>query len=414
MNFLLKIVGGPNNGAEIALVSGVAVTLGKGDDSDIVLADPTMPDEPLTLLASEDGVAVGGEPLAQFRVKTVGATSFAVGPADAQWEDLSWPVNAKEKDPDTEPKGEGAEPEADGRGDGVHPNASRPEPDEEKPVPPARRRGCMGCLAVLLVLLAAMAIPAWLYRGQMREVDWQGVARSARGHADSASSYLRSLCGLCPQGGAALDVPAPDRGAVAAKYGLSISKCDGVARMSGNLKTRRDRLAATAEAYAAQPGVDLDLTDDESLHASAEDALFTLTEGALKLSSATNRFLRIVGRSPSAVALKKTLTALNADMPKLRGVDVSGVTFGHVRVSREVAADAGGVQLPVHRAQSNKTALPPSLPVCGILTTPYPCLIARDGRRYLEGAAIGGNVIVKIGVDSVVLTNSTGRFTWKP
>ena len=43
MNFLLKIVEGPNKGAEIALVEGVAVTLGKGDDCDIVLADPTLP-----------------------------------------------------------------------------------------------------------------------------------------------------------------------------------------------------------------------------------------------------------------------------------------------------------------------------------------------------------------------------------
>ena len=32
MNFLLKIVEGPNKGAEITLVEGVAVTLGKGDE----------------------------------------------------------------------------------------------------------------------------------------------------------------------------------------------------------------------------------------------------------------------------------------------------------------------------------------------------------------------------------------------
>ena len=38
----------------------------------------------------------------------------------------------------------------------------------------------------------------------------------------------------------------------------------------------------------------------------------------------------------------------------------------------------------------------------------------RDGRRIMEGAAIGDGVIVEIGADSVTLTNSTGRFTWKP
>ena len=91
MNFLLKIVEGPNKGADIALVENVAVTLGKGDDCDIVLADPTMPDDPLKVEASADGVSVGGEPLEQFAVKTVGATSFAIGPADAPWGALVWP-----------------------------------------------------------------------------------------------------------------------------------------------------------------------------------------------------------------------------------------------------------------------------------------------------------------------------------
>jgi hypothetical protein len=52
MNFLLKIVEGPNKGAEIALVEGVAVTFGKTDDCDIMLADATFPDSPVRLEAS--------------------------------------------------------------------------------------------------------------------------------------------------------------------------------------------------------------------------------------------------------------------------------------------------------------------------------------------------------------------------
>ena len=102
MNFLLKIVEGPNKGAEIALVEGVAVTLGKGDDCDIVLADPTMPDAPLSVEASADGVVVGGEPLESFSVKTFGATSFAVGPADAPWGELKWP-KAEDREDSTQP-----------------------------------------------------------------------------------------------------------------------------------------------------------------------------------------------------------------------------------------------------------------------------------------------------------------------
>ena len=68
----------------------------------------------------------------------------------------------------------------------------------------------------------------------------------------------------------------------------------------------------------------------------------------------------------------------------------------------------------VTRASRPRRSAKTSLPVCGILTTPYPCLVMRDGRRIMEGAAIGDCVIVEIGADSVTLTNSTGRFTWKP
>ena len=98
MNFLLKIVEGPNRGAEIALVEGVSVTLGKADSCDIVLADATLPDAPLAIEASATGVTVDGAPLEPFHVRTAGATALAVGPADAPWGPLVWPKPEEESE----------------------------------------------------------------------------------------------------------------------------------------------------------------------------------------------------------------------------------------------------------------------------------------------------------------------------
>jgi hypothetical protein len=83
--------------------------------------------------------------------------------------------------------------------------------------------------------------------------------------------------------------------------------------------------------------------------------------------------------------------------------------------NEEIDNDDGEMPIGVSRAK-RRAAKPnePSLPVCGILTTPYPCLVMRDGRRIMEGATVADSVIVEIGADSVTLTNSTGRFTWKP
>ena len=402
MNFLLKIVEGPNKGAEIALVEGVAVTLGKGEDCDIVLADPTMPDAPLSVEASADGVAVSGVPLESFSVKTFGATSFAVGPADAPWGELKWP-KPEDREEERENGEESTEPP--------------PPPTTEPPSPPAtepssrRRGGCFGCLFVLLGLLLVLIALVWLFWDALKpraESLWEKMY-AGRSDSDDAPTVQ-------PSGS---DTRSSSLRDIAAKYALSLVESDGRARISGNLKTRRDRLAATAEAYGAQPGVELDLSDDETLRTSAEDALFTLTEGALKVVAATNRVVSIAGSSRSPLLLKKTLEALNADLPKLRNVDASGVVISPLmaRTDGDGAGDgeqADGIfSTRTPRRTSKKTASP-TLPVCGILTTPYPCLVMRDGRRIMEGATVADSVIVEIGADSVTLTNSTGRFTWKP
>ena len=403
MNYLLKIVEGPNKGAEVALVEGVAVTLGKGDDCDIVLVDSTMPDAPLNVEATAGGVMVDGKPVEQFEVMTSGATSFAVGPAGAPWGALKWP-KAETEEPKEKP--EAAEkPEATEGTEAVEKPA---EPDE---APSRRRGGYCGCLVALFIVLAALAVLCWIFRDRIRESDrFEQFAKIGKGWYSRFTRESRDAKVSGEKHESLSDI--------AGKYGLKLVESNGVSTVVGNLRTRRDRLAATAEAYQAKPWVELDLTDDESFRAAADDALFTYTEGALKVAAATNRFLRIVGSSPSPLSLKRTLEALNADLPRLRGVDVSGVAMGVVARPVEPEDDsvvAGDDGFSVKRAAVRKARKgAPVLPVCGILTTPYPCLVMRDGRRIMEGAPLGDGVIVEIGADSVTITNSAGRFTWKP
>ena len=404
MNFVLKIVEGPNRGAEIAIVEGVAVTLGKGDECDIVLADSTLPEEPLSIEASADSVTVNGERLEQFAVKTLGATSFAVGPADAPWGELKWNRETGNGERGT---GNGERETGNGkREDEDAPRDPSPAPEEEKlPEPDKKKHGYLGCIAVVVLFVLLLAAFAWFFRSTVRP------------YAEKALAYARETFHF---GGGAGGV---GTGAtrlmtlseVASRYGLELEENDGQAKLSGNLKTRAERLRATAEAYEARPGVDLDLSDDESFRSAADDALFTITEGAMKVVAATNRVLSIAGTSSSPFALKRILESLNADLPKMRDIDATGVAYGMVPGDEEIDNDDGEMPIGVARARRRATKLnEPSLPVCGILTTPYPCLVMRDGSRVLEGAALGGNVIVKIEADAVTVTNATGRFTWKP
>jgi len=408
MNFVLKIVEGPNRGAEIALVEGVAVTLGKGDECDIVLADSTLPEEPLSIEANGDAVTVNGEQLEQFAVKTLGATSFAVGPADAPWGELKWPAKGEISRKDAEPQGKETQAEEAHGEEDLRDSATPREEKAAAPEPEKKKHGCLGCLVVLVLLVLLLGVLAWLFRATVRP------------YAEKVLAYAReSLHVGGGTGGAGMGAALPmTLSEVASSYGLELEENDGQAKLSGNLKTRAERLRATAEAYEARPGVDLDLSDDESFRASADDALFTITEGAIKAVAATNRVLSIAGTSPSPFALKRILESLSADLPKLRDIDATGVAYGMVpgnEKSEEGDGDDGETPIGVfHARRRTSKAKEPSLPVCGILTAPYPCLVMRDGSRVLEGAALDGNVIVKIEADAVTVTNATGRFTWKP
>ena len=413
MGYILKIVEGPNKGAEIALVEGVAVTLGKGDDCDIVLVDSTMPAEPLKVEASADGVTVDDSPLEPFAVKTIGATSFAIGPDDAPWGALKWP---KEEDDEPETGDEGQK--TDESKEETPPSDASEKPAEgQSEKPPRRRRGgCLGCLFMAILLILILVGLAWFFKDRLVESDrFEQFSKIGRGWYSRFSRESRDS-----NVSGEKQITLSD---IAEKYGLSLVESNGVERVTGNLRTRRERLAATAEAYQAKPWVELDLTDDESFRSAADDALFTLTEGALKVGVATNRYLSIVGASSSPLLLKRTLEALNSDIPRLNGVDVSGVVFSSRTDGPQDDGDGteaddnvfSGLPAAARTSRPRSSAKPkPSLPVCGILTTPYPCLVMRDGRRMMEGAAIGDSVIVEIGADSVTLTNSTGRFTWKP
>ena len=398
MGFLLKIVEGPNKGAEIALVEGVAVTLGKGDECDVILADPTMPSDPSTVSASADGVTFDGSPLAPFQVVTRGATSFAVGPSDAPWGELKWPEpEAKEG----EKADEGRE-DADRTPDAPSPAQSEPDAPEEAPAEGKKSRsGCLGCLVAFFVFLITLALLVFFLKDKPQgQKFWTWTKNTVSG------AWERRVVSE-GNDGAAKELTLDD---VVANHGLIVTNIDSRTVLVGDFATRAERLVATAEAYAAKPGVELDFCDDESLKTAAEDTLAMLSEKDMRVAAATNRVVALSGK---ARRIRRALEALAADMPKLRNVDVADVTLLNGAVVEE-ESEEGAPAPAVQRIVPKKAEPKPSLPVCGILTTPYPCLVLRSGARIHEGASFGDSVVLKIEADAVTVTNATGKFVWKP
>lgn len=423
MSFLLKIVEGPNKGAEAALVEGVAVTIGKGDDCDIVLADSALPETPLKIETTAEGVSIDGELLEQLHVKTIGDTSFAVGPSEGSWGKLVWPnadanAGAKEQEVSEPVKAKTVE-----------------EGKSEVPVEKKKGHGCLAGFIVLMVLTAILVglgfyFREWLmprvepYRPQAKAV-WNWT----KSHTKIAYKwcavngnllYEKVVTLISDEKEPAVEVvqrdPAEIIAEIALANGLSIEEVDGRLAVSGNLKTRAERLKVTADAYAALPYVALSLSDDETLRTAVEDTLMLIGETGVKVSWVTNRVVKLEGRCSNPATLK---SRVSQEVPKIRlveGLDTSSVAVvSDVDAAEtEIKAVESAPIVTEYEAPSVPQVAPPVLPVCGILTMPYPCLVTRSGMRIMEGASIGDWTVVKIGADSVVLENAGERYVWKP
>ena len=207
----------------------------------------------------------------------------------------------------------------------------------------------------------------------------------------------------------------PALASFAERYGLAMDVSSAPPSLSGNFRTRSERLAATADLYTSFPGIALDLTDDESLRGSVADSLFTLGQSNLTVAAVSNRVATLAGLADSPADLSAAIDALRADVPRLAEVDASAVEFrSPVALASAPATGVLGTSSSRRRGSRAASTNAPAPPFCGIRTTPYPCLVLQNGTRVFPGATLGDYVISSISADSVVLTNATNSLTWKP
>lgn len=405
MNWLLKIVEGPLKGAEVALVDGRRVSLGSDDACDIVVGDAALAAQACELDVSGTGVTVltpdgAATALKPFEVRTFGTTAFAVGPVDQPWGDLVYPPPEAPDAPVPAPSEPSAEPEA-----------AEPPPAEAEAAP-KRRHGCLGTLLVLLLLLVGALALLHCCRASI-EARWPQVARFRAEVESAVQGQWGRWFGMARAPSASV-AKGPSLPELAAQHGLALVETNGVRQLAGNVRRRTERLAIRALALADDPSVQFNLTDDETLRASADELLFVVTEGALKATAASNRVVTLAGYAPSAAKLERALRALAADVPGIERVETKAVQVGGPApagtVAAEVAPDAPKGGRPRAGQERKRTVEP----IAGILMHPYPCVVLRTGLRLAEGAQIGTATIVRIEADRLILRDGKTEFAWRP
>lgn len=421
-------------GAEIALVAGTRIKVGRGDDCDIVVADASLPETAFELDVAEAAVTLilpdgTAREMRPFEIHAFGTTSVALGPAEGAWEELR-PAE-REAPPAETPVETPAEPEP--------PAESAPE--EAKDEKRKSGFGCgIGCLGVILLILIVLAL-AWLFRSLLVE-----RVPQLKPFVERVESFVseRASDGKTPSAAQPKRTAAMTLRELAAQHGISYAEREGRPVLSGNLAHRTERLAIRALALAADRHCEFELSDDETLASSADALLFTVTEGALKVFGVSNRVVTITGYAPSAAALGAALTALRADVPWTGDVDVASVRVGgpvpaeHKTSTFAVsgtlsgalpesgaeaaagktagtAAEAGTEVADIKISDVNGRRLPRNMfPVAGVLTRPYPCVVLRDGHRIVEGGQLGSYTVVRIAADVLELKQGGGKANWKP
>lgn len=418
-------------GAEIAIVNGMRVKVGSSPDCDIVIADTTLPDVAFELDVSDSGVTLvktDGEtrPLTAFEVADSGTTAVAVGPADEPWKDLFRPEpKSAEPAPAEEPAAPEAAPEPEKPEEAPAGEASGEDAEKPAEEQPKRRHGVgCGCLSalILLLLLGLVTWLLWLYCPAAKP--WLEKATPAVTWVREKSVAAYGWCVEKYRGPVVVEESAEKRvvrvarelADLAKEHGLTLGSRDGAPLLSGNLRRRTERLAIRALAQASDPQVKFDLTDDETLRASANELLFACTEGALKVVAATNRRVTVTGYAPNALALEKAIRALDADVKGIESLDTSCVAVGGLPPSSVAGSsfvkDAAVAVVTPEAPVVKRPRL--DYPIAGILTEPYPCVVMRDGLRLIEGAQIGSAVLVKIEADRLTLKEGEHEFEWRP
>lgn len=414
MSFLLKIVQGPNAGAEIALVEGTTISLGRGDGCDIILTDAALAEKACEIEVTSERVMLlfpDGKQMRMeaFHVCTVGTTALVMGPAEGAWKELVWEKTRTL---------EGASAESEESKKTETPSEVSSNPKREK-----RHYGrkIFAFILILFLFFLGCVVLCYFYPEKISQLTKgksepyvekiRPVVKKSILIATDGWNFVVEKCKSkeTKQREAKALIPAETLSEIVEEYGLTAEEVSsGVIRVWGDFKTRVERLQATARVYRARPGAELDFSDEESLQVSVEDLLMLVSEGRIRLEKLQARAAKLKGKAQSEKDLNRVLEALRKDVPKLKTIDSSQVTIEEVfSVGNEQKEETST------KIVRTKTEQVP-LPIVGILTAPYPCLVLQNGARVMEGARLGEYTVSAITAESVELVSPTGKFTWRP
>lgn len=416
---VLKLIAGPNAGAEIALAPGTH-TIGRTLACDIVLSDDAVAERHVRVQVGDAGVEVraldarvhvngvpvpqDGQPLTVNDVVMVGVTQFCVGPSGSAWPKPGLP---------------GMLPAAQAGRAPARESSSKPAPA----VRPARAWQVFSSAVVGMLLVSGFFV---FSQGNTKPVPLPTAKLE-----DQLQSAIHQL-GL-PN----VDVITEDGG------GLQVRGYVEHAAQRREVEDLLRRLKISAQQR---------LWVNDELVAAARQVLRALNMDQIEISAPAPGALAIKGYVVSRQAWARARALLTRDIPGIRSIDDQGLQTLHARVValREIFArhdlqdkltvQAAGAQLrvtgalsaeelpdweaarreytaafgprPAIRSEVRDTGKIIDLAIKGVSIGATAYVVAKDGRKYMEGAHLGhGYYIERIERGRILLRREGREFS---
>lgn len=342
MSWILKIIQGPNDGAEIELPDGQVTRLGRGDSCDVMLLDAMMADvameldckgEQVTLTPLADGCYLGekallrdhAEALPAFTVVTCGDTRLAVGPSDRPWPELTWPdlqaLRLAALPPLSEQELLEIAEQARARAlakeqeaqEALHGEAALEEEKQAKTARQAKfRRFWRAVFRWFLYLLIALVVLLCMWVGY-RYV-FELTAPPLDNTSEVQTIRERELDKLIE------------------KHQLVLTQSRDKDRrlLRGNVSTGQERSRVEQAASLAFPGIRLELSDDETLRDGVQAVLNGLAEKTLVIEQARHGVVRIIGMVAVENDWRTVEATLKSDVPMLKKLESQVIVSANV------------------------------------------------------------------------------------
>lgn len=401
--FRLKVLSGPQSGAEMLLPDGRRL-IGRDDACDILLADDAVAPRHAALVIERgqcsiealegasvviDGRRVTHSPLRPFQLFTLGATHLAAGPADQAWPLIELPAIGSSV-PAAEPNPAPQTPLADA--------TSKPATPVPLPAPPIRRRrsrliATLGGLAALVLIAAVLLL--------------NGV-----GSAPAPSSDPRVQLAALEQQLKGILVDFQD-GA-----DLQLERADDRLTVRGYVPTAAVRKQLRAAIEHVSPAVEVRVFDTASL-AQAAQSIVTMYKLDLTAAPGAPGEVVVAGSTSDVDRWNQVKQTITADVPRIakltdhvnQPVKTPPQAEPVAAATQPVAPAIPTTPTPVAPVPAAAPASPPpppvSLAIQSINVGRSRWMVLAGGERvFVGGQLASGHVVTAIEPDQVVLARN--------